>query len=139
MPNQLRLAFAAGSMLVMLGAASCDRTPTTTATNDPARRSNSTDTTDATRRSNSTDTKSPMDQSQSSDDIKITADIRRLIMEDKAMSVNAQNCKIITEKSGMVTLRGAVNSQAERDSVEAKAKSVAGVKNVDNQLEIKST
>lgn len=80
----------------------------------------------------------PLDQSEASADIKTTADIRRAIMDDKNMSTNAQNCKIITEKSGMVTLRGMVNSQAEKDSVDAKAKSIAGATKVINQLEIKS-
>lgn len=81
-------------------------------------------------------TKSPLDQGQNTADVKITADIRRAIMDDKAMSTNAQNCKVITEK-GMVTLRGVVDSQSEKDSVEAKAKAVAGVTRVDNQLEVK--
>ncbi|MCP9874393.1 BON domain-containing protein [Synechococcus sp. Cruz CV-v-12] len=81
--------------------------------------------------------KTPMDQSEASADVRITADIRRAIMNDSAMSTNAQNCKIITEKTGLVTLRGMVDSQGEKDSVEAKAKAVAGVSRVDNQLEIK--
>jgi len=85
-----------------------------------------------------TDTKTPMDQSETSADIKITAEIRKAIMADNAMSTNAQNCKIITEKSGIVTLRGVVASQAEKDSVEAKAKAVAGVTRVENLLEIKA-
>lgn len=84
-----------------------------------------------------TATKSPMDQSEAAADIKITAAIRSAIMDDKTMSVNAQNCKIITEKNGVVTLRGAVNSQAERAAIEAKAHAVAGVSSVDNQLEVK--
>jgi len=79
-----------------------------------------------------------MDQSQASGDVKITAEIRRAIMDDETMSANAQNCKVITDKSGVVTLRGVVNSQAEKDSIEAKAKSVAGVTRVDNQLEVKT-
>lgn len=82
--------------------------------------------------------KTPMDQSESSADIKVTAEIRRAIMEDKAMSINAQNCKIITDKAGLVTLRGVVNSQAEKDSIESKAKAIAGVTKVDNQLEVKT-
>jgi osmotically-inducible protein OsmY len=84
------------------------------------------------------DTKTPMDQSESSDDIKITAEIRRAIMDDDSMSMNAQNCKIITDESGVVTLRGVVNSQAEKNSIDAKAKATAGVTRVDNQLEIKT-
>lgn len=82
------------------------------------------------------DTKTPMDQSQSRTDINISADIRNAIMDDKSMSINAQNCKIITENSGLVTLRGVVSSQGEKDSIDAKARAVAGVAQVDNQLEV---
>ena len=53
------------------------------------------------------------------------------------MSMNAQNCKIITDKSGIVTLRGPVASQAEKDAIEAKAKTIAGVTSVVNELEVK--
>ena len=84
-----------------------------------------------------TNAKTPLDQSESSPDIKITADIRREIMKADNMSTNAQNCKIITDK-GVVTLRGPVNSIAEKDRIAAFATSVAGVVRVDNQLEIKS-
>jgi hyperosmotically inducible protein len=81
-------------------------------------------------------TKKPIDQSNSKGDIDITARIRRAIMEDKAMSMNAQNCKIITE-NGVTTLRGPVESQAEKDAIGTKAAAVAGVTRVDNQLEVK--
>jgi hyperosmotically inducible protein len=86
----------------------------------------------------STETKTPMDQSESSSSIKITADIRRSIMDDNTMSMNAQNCKIITDSTGLVTLRGVVDSQAEKDSIESKAKAIAGATKVDNQLEVKT-
>lgn len=85
------------------------------------------------------DTKTPLDQSESSADIKITAEIRRAITNDDSLSVTAKNCKIITDKSGLVTLRGVVNSQAEKNSIDAKAKAVAGVTRVDNQLEVKTS
>lgn len=84
------------------------------------------------------DTKTPLDQSESSADVKITAEIRRAIMNDDSMSTNAENCKIITDKSGLVTLRGVVNSEAEKNSIDAKAKAIAGVTRVDNQLEVKT-
>jgi hypothetical protein len=84
------------------------------------------------------DTKTPFDQSESSADIKITAEIRRAIMNDDSMSMNAQNSKIITDKSGVVTLRGVVNSEAEKNSIDAKANAVAGVTRVVNQLEVKT-
>jgi len=82
-------------------------------------------------------TKTPLDQSESSPDIKITAEIRREIMKAENMSTNAQNSKIITDK-GVVTLRGPVNSSAEKDKIGALASNVAGVVRVDNQLEIKT-
>lgn len=96
------------------------------------------DNTAKNERDRSGDTKTPMDQSESRDDIKITAEIRRAIMDDNTLSMNAKNCKIVTDKSGVVTLRGPVNSQAEKDSIGAKAMAVAGVSRVDNQLEVET-
>jgi hyperosmotically inducible protein len=80
--------------------------------------------------------KTPMDQANNQADIDITANIRKAIVDDDAMSTNAENCKIITDK-GVVTLRGVVDSDAERDAIEAKAKAVAGVVRVENLLEVK--
>ena len=96
------------------------------------------DNTARNRADDSTRDKTPMDQSNASADIKITADIRRAIMDDKNMSTNAQNCKIITDKAGIVTLRGPVNSQAEKDAIAAKAQAIAGVTKVVNELEVKT-
>jgi hyperosmotically inducible protein len=79
----------------------------------------------------------PIDQSQSMEHIKLTADIRRALMNDETMSMNAQNCKIITDSDGVVTLRGVVHSSAERDAIEAHARRVAVGAVVVNQLEIK--
>ena len=79
--------------------------------------------------------KTPPDQANNSTDTRITADIRKAVMDDKALSTNAHNCKIITDH-GAVTLRGPVASQAEKDSIESKAKAVAGVVSVSNELEI---
>lgn len=82
-------------------------------------------------------TKTPIDQSNTETNTKISADIRRAIMDDSTMSMDAQNCKVITDASGVVTLRGPVASQAEKDAIEAKAKAVAGVTRVVNELEVK--
>ena len=82
--------------------------------------------------------KTPLDQSEAAAHIKITADIRTAIMDDKTMSMNAQNCKIITDKNGMVTLRGVVDTQAEKDAIQAKAEAVAGAAMVRNELEVKT-
>ena len=58
---------------------------------------------------NVTDAKTPLDQGQGSEDVRITAAIRRAILDDKQMATNAENCKIITDK-GWVVLRGPVPS-----------------------------
>ena len=79
----------------------------------------------------------PGDQSNNKADLAITQAIRKAVVADKALSTNAHNVKIITS-NGVVTLRGPVKSPEEKDKVAAKAKSVAGVKSVDNKLEIAS-
>jgi osmotically-inducible protein OsmY len=81
--------------------------------------------------------RTPGDQSNSKSDMTITQEVRKAVVADKALSTNAHNVKIIT-KNGVVTLRGPVKSPEEKDTIAAKAKQVAGVKNVDNQLEIAS-
>ncbi len=84
-----------------------------------------------------TSDKTPMDQSNTQSDIDISAAIRQAIMKADNMSTNAQNCKVITN-AGTVTLRGPVNSQAEKDAIGALARQTAGVVRVDNLLEVKT-
>ena len=123
-----------------IAAVGCDRSEgtssSTRASSAPA--ASQPDNTARNRMDKDSQAKTPMDQSNSSADVQTTAEIRRAVMEDKSMSMNAQNCKIITDKSGVVTLRGPVDSQAEKDSIEAKAKAVAGVTQVVNELEVKT-
>jgi len=75
------------------------------------------------------------DQGGSEGDRRITASVREMVVEDDSLSTNAHNVKIITI-DGVVTLRGPVASQTEKSSIEAKAKSVAGVTAVNNQLDV---
>ena len=82
-------------------------------------------------------TKTPGDQSENEADRTITQNIRQVITADDSLSTNAKNVKIITN-DGTVTLRGPVKSEKEKAEIEAKAKQVAGVKRVDNQLEVAS-
>ena len=82
-------------------------------------------------------TKTPGDQSENEADRTITQNIRQVITADDSLSTNAKNVKIITN-DGTVTLRGPVKSEKEKAEIEAKAKQIAGVKRVDNQLEIAS-
>jgi hyperosmotically inducible periplasmic protein len=82
-------------------------------------------------------TKTPGDQAENEADRTITQNIRQAITSDDSLSTNAQNVKIISN-DGNVTLRGPVKSEKEKQEIEAKAKQVAGVKRVDNQLEVTS-
>lgn len=72
-------------------------------------------------------------QSNQSSDIAITRNIRRALIKDKSLSVEAHNVTIIT-KGGKVTLKGRVQSAAEKQTVESAAGNIAGVGNVDDQL-----
>ena len=74
-------------------------------------------------------------QSESEADIQISAAIRKAVVDDNSLSVNAHNVKITTA-NGVVTLRGPVKSEQEKSSIESKAKMVAGVAKVDNLLEV---
>ena len=81
------------------------------------------------------DTVTSGDQSETEADRAITQKIRRAVMEDDSLSMSAHNVKIITV-NGMVTLRGPVVSESERQAVAAKAVQIAGAKKVQNQLEV---
>src|SRR5450432_881392 len=78
------------------------------------------------------------DQSNSSEDIKITAAIRRAVMKDDSLTMTAKNVKIITA-GGMVTLRGPVMSAHEKTKIEQLAKSAAPGAKIDDQLEVKGS
>lgn len=79
--------------------------------------------------------KTAEDQSENETDRAITRKLRDALIAEETLSINAKNVKIITE-DGMVTLRGPVKNEQEKNAVEAKAKRVPGVRKVDNQLEI---
>ena len=80
-------------------------------------------------------TKTPTDQAENEADRVITQTIRQNIVADSSLSINAKNVKIITV-DGAVTLRGPVKSEKEKADIVARAQQVAGVKRVDDQLEI---
>jgi len=80
-------------------------------------------------------TKTAGDQSESEADRTISQNIRQAIVADDSVSTNGKNVKIITV-DGMVTLRGPVKTEQEKTNIGAKAQQIAGVKRVDNQLEI---
>jgi len=74
------------------------------------------------------------DQSENEADRTITQSLRKAIADDDSISTNEKNVKVVTI-DGTVTLRGPVKSEKEKADIGAKAKQIAGVKKVDNQLE----
>jgi hyperosmotically inducible periplasmic protein len=80
-------------------------------------------------------TLTPGDQGDSEADVAATREIRKAIVDDDTLSITAQNVKIITLE-GIVTLRGPVKSQDEKQRIAAAAEKVAGSGKVQNHLEI---
>jgi len=99
---------------------------------------NNADNTGRNDRDKSGATLTPIDQSNEPADLKITADTRKMVVDDKSLSMDAKNCKIITTAGGAVTLRGPVDSAAEKNTIANYAKK-AGATSVDNQLEVKTS
>ena len=69
-------------------------------------------------------------------DEELTSEIRRAIVKDDSRSTMAHNVKIISV-DGSVTLRGPVKTAAEKTTVAHLAREIAGIHQVDNQLEVK--
>ena len=74
-------------------------------------------------------------QKENSGDRQLTQQIRRAIVKDKSLSTNAHNVKIITQ-NGSVTLKGAVKSEEEKQTIESKATEIAGAGKVNNELQV---
>jgi osmotically-inducible protein OsmY len=111
-----------GALGVSSLAAADDRAPDNTAQNNPDR---------------SKEGRSPTADQAKNDksDVELAAKIRRSVVADRGLSLNAHNVKIIVD-SGIVTLKGPVKSNAEKMSVEKKASEVVGVENVRNEIEV---
>jgi osmotically-inducible protein OsmY len=82
-------------------------------------------------------TVTPGDQGNSAADRGLTQRIRKALVTDSNYSVTAKNIKIMT-LDGRVTLRGPVNSDVERVRLVTLAQNIAGVDNVQDQLEVKA-
>jgi hyperosmotically inducible periplasmic protein len=79
-------------------------------------------------------TKTPRDQGEGEEYIQTTAAIRKRVV-DMDLSTNAENVKIITA-DGKVTLRGVVESDEEKQTIERIAREVAGKGDVESQLTV---
>lgn len=122
------LAFA----IAALGA--CERAPDKPI-NNSSHPSNAADNTKTNERDRDNATLTPLDQGEGEADRAITQKVRQEVVKDDTLSVTAKNVKIITV-NGVVTLRGPVTNDRERIAVGALAQRVAGIKQVDNQLEV---
>jgi hypothetical protein len=73
-------------------------------------------------------------QSNRADDRLANEALRRSILADPSMSVEARNI-IIATFAGTMTLRGAVKNQSERQKIVATATQLSGITGVQDQLE----
>jgi hypothetical protein len=80
-------------------------------------------------------TTTPEDQSMTESDRKLVQRVRKSITDERSLSVDAQNVKIVSV-NGKVTLRGPVKTPAEKDLIYRKANAIVGTGNVDDQLEV---
>jgi hyperosmotically inducible periplasmic protein len=76
-------------------------------------------------------------QKENPADRQLIQQIRRALVKDKSLSTNAHNVKVIAQ-DGTVTLKGPVNSESEKQAVEAKAAQIAGSDKVTSDLQVRS-
>jgi osmotically-inducible protein OsmY len=74
-------------------------------------------------------------QKETAADRDLTKRIRQAVVGDKSLSTYAHNVKIVT-RGGQVTLKGPVNSEAEKQAIEKKAIAAAGAGRVTNDISI---
>jgi len=74
-------------------------------------------------------------QDNKKNDVEALAQIRKAVVDDNSLSMNAKNAKILF-KNGLVTLKGPVDSDAEKARVEELAKSCSSVSSVKNMLTV---
>ena len=121
----------AAALLLVASTASAQQMATSASTNTTAAPTN----TGINQRDRHGATTTPTDQPNDMADIRMAAAVRRAIVKDKSLSMKAHNLKLVAA-SGVVTLRGPVASAAEKARVARIAAAVAGVTQVDNQLDV---
>jgi hyperosmotically inducible protein len=84
---------------------------------------------------NAQDQATPAIQKMSKADRELTRKIRRAVVSDKDLSVEAHNIHI-TAQDGAVTLIGSVKSDDEKKAIEDKANEIAGAGKVTSQLTV---
>lgn len=76
-------------------------------------------------------------QPNNESELKLLQAIRKAIIDEKSLSMDAKNCKVVVS-GGMVTLRGPVDSSQEMQTVADIAMRLAGNNRVTNNLEVKA-
>jgi hyperosmotically inducible protein len=94
------------------------------------------DNTEVNKRDRKTGAVTADQQKENQGDRELTANIRKVLMDNKEMSTYAHNVKIVSV-NGMVTLKGPVRSEDEKKAVEAKATEIAGAGKVKNMISVK--
>jgi hyperosmotically inducible periplasmic protein len=74
-------------------------------------------------------------QKENKSDRELARQIRRALVQDKALSTSAHNVKVIAQ-NGMVTLKGPVKSEDEKQAVESKAAQIAGTDKVTSEIQV---
>jgi hyperosmotically inducible periplasmic protein len=90
----------------------------------------------ANRPGNSPDANRADQQGMSENDREITRKIRKAVIADKSLSTYAHNVKIIS-RNGVVTLKGPVRSDQEKNAIDSAATQIAGAVNVKDELTVK--
>lgn len=106
-------------------------------TDQPVTSSQDADNTRTNRRDRDHRSMVPTKQSNASSDVKLVAHVRKAIVGDDSLSVEAHNVKVIAN-DGVVTLRGPVASAQEKARVQQLASGVRGVNRVDNRLDVET-
>jgi hyperosmotically inducible periplasmic protein len=76
-------------------------------------------------------------QKDNSNDRQLAQQIRKALVKDKSLSTYAHNVKVIAQ-NGMVTLKGPVKSEEEKQAIEAKAAQIAGSDKVTSEIQVAS-
>lgn len=74
-------------------------------------------------------------QKENPTDRQLTQQIRKALVKDKSLSTYAHNVKVIAQ-NGVVTLKGPVKSEEEKQTVESKAAQIAGSANVTSEIQV---
>lgn len=104
---------------------------------EPAQNAPSPDNTKLNQRDRDANQPTADQQQNNRSDRDITQQIRKSITEDKTLSTEAHNVKVITQ-NGQVTLEGNVQSDEEKQALETKAAAIAGEGKVTSELTVKS-